>query len=350
MTPEDDAYVREHFVPAGSDSLALIEAGLLPQASYVLSDGTPMVPPDHLEPIAHAGGVERVHAWWLTWWHDHERAAAEEALDAWLAGRFVCLRTPGPGQVRALLRWEAQARAAADALRADLRDHLARGSLGEAVAGLEGLLLPMTAYDEHRFGAPTVTSWVAELRREHLTPRPPELPIRTRRLVLRTATLADVDDMWGYYGDPAVTEHLLSDTFTRGEVEGMVRDRLIGPGPHIFRVVIEREGRVVGDVMLLLEEPGWDKAEIGWVVSPAVAGRGIATEAAAELLRVAFEHYGVHRVRAEMDARNSRSAALAERLGMTREGEFRQDFWSKGEWTSTPHYAILAEEWRARQG
>lgn len=31
---------------------------------------------------------------------------------------------------------------------------------------------------------------------------------------------------------------------------------------------------------------------------------------------------------------------------MSREGSFRQDCWSKGEWTDTPHYAVLAEEWR----
>jgi RimJ/RimL family protein N-acetyltransferase len=82
------------------------------------------------------------------------------------------------------------------------------------------------------------------------------------------------------------------------------------------------------------------------VLDPRVAGRGIATEAARALVDLAFDHYGVHRVWAQLDARNEPSAALCERLGMRRESHKRRDFWSKGEWTDSYEYAVLAEEWR----
>jgi RimJ/RimL family protein N-acetyltransferase len=51
-------------------------------------------------------------------------------------------------------------------------------------------------------------------------------------------------------------------------------------------------------------------------------------------------------VTAQLDARNDRSAALCERLGMRRESHKRRDFWSKGEWTDSLEYAVLADEWR----
>jgi RimJ/RimL family protein N-acetyltransferase len=64
------------------------------------------------------------------------------------------------------------------------------------------------------------------------------------------------------------------------------------------------------------------------------------------MIDLAFDHYGVHRVTAQLDARNARSAALCERLGMRRESHKLRDFWSKGEWTDSFEYAVLAEEWR----
>ena len=68
------------------------------------------------------------------------------------------------------------------------------------------------------------------------------------------------------------------------------------------------------------------------------------------MLRLAFEHYGLRRVVANLDARNQRSAALCERLGMRREVDRVADFWSKGTWTSSYEYALLRDEWRAASG
>jgi RimJ/RimL family protein N-acetyltransferase len=75
----------------------------------------------------------------------------------------------------------------------------------------------------------------------------------------------------------------------------------------------------------------------------------LATEAARVLLDLAFEHYGVRRVVATLDADNQRSAAMAERLGMRREAYRLADFWSKGRWTDSYEYAILRREWQAQR-
>src|SRR5699024_10141769 len=41
---------------------------------------------------------------------------------------------------------------------------------------------------------------------------------------------------------------------------------------------------------------------------------------------------------------NTASARLAERVGMHREAQLRQDWWSKGEWTDTVIFAMLASD------
>lgn len=54
-----------------------------------------------------------------------------------------------------------------------------------------------------------------------------------------------------------------------------------------------------------------------------------------------FRDYAIHRIQANMDARNLASAKLCERIGMRREAHFTQDYWSKGEWTDSYVYAML---------
>ena len=120
--------------------------------------------------------------------------------------------------------------------------------------------------------------------------------------------------------------------------------------PAFIGLVVERDGEVVGDSMLHLQGTGLSEAEIGWTVLPQHLGHGYATEAAREVLRLAFEHYGVRRVVANLDARNDRSAALCDRLGMRRESHRVADFWSKGRWTDSLEYAVLRDEWLAARG
>jgi 8-oxo-dGTP pyrophosphatase MutT (NUDIX family) len=62
------------------------------------------------------------------------------------------------------------------------------------------------------------------------------------------------------------------------------------------------------------------------------------------VLRLAFERYGMHRVEAQMDARNVGSASLCSRIGMMSEGLRRRDWWSKGEWTDSLTYAALSTD------
>jgi RimJ/RimL family protein N-acetyltransferase len=104
---------------------------------------------------------------------------------------------------------------------------------------------------------------------------------------------------------------------------------------------------VIGDLLVQAGQLADRQAEIGWVLNPAYHGRGLATEAARELLVLAFAELRMHRVWAQLDPRNDASVRLCERLGMRREAYFREDIWFKGEWGDTAVYALLAAEWQA---
>jgi RimJ/RimL family protein N-acetyltransferase len=115
------------------------------------------------------------------------------------------------------------------------------------------------------------------------------------------------------------------------------------PG-ETLALVVEHNGRLIGDVSLELGGPPVSVGEIGWVFDPGATGRGFATEATQALIELAFEHYGLHRVIARLDARNTASSRMCERLGMTREAHLRQAWYSKGEWTDTLVYAVLRSD------
>lgn len=174
------------------------------------------------------------------------------------------------------------------------------------------------------------------------------LPIRTERLTLRSHTEGDLDALLSYYADPEVARFLLvhpwTEAFGREELARRIPRQGLETPSRALALVVEHEGRVIGDVQLWASDGRGATGEMGWIFHPGAAGRGFATEAAAALLEVGFARHGMHRITAQLDARNTASAALCERLGMRNEARYRQDWFSKGEWTDSLVYAALASD------
>jgi aminoglycoside 6'-N-acetyltransferase len=179
---------------------------------------------------------------------------------------------------------------------------------------------------------------------------PVSLPIRTARLMLRTHRSDDLEPLRAYYGDPDVARYLPFEAWDDDLARESLDKRLLRTGIEgdctSLGVVAELDGRVIGDVVLWCADDTRLRAEIGWAFHPEVAGRGYATEAVLAVLDVAFGGYGMQRVFAELDSRNTASARLCERVGMTREAHLRRDWWGKGEWSDALVYGLLREEWQ----
>ena len=111
------------------------------------------------------------------------------------------------------------------------------------------------------------------------------------------------------------------------------------------------EGEFLGWVGL--EPAGEDVLEIGWRLRRAAWGHGYATDAASQLLRVAFVQRHTPRVVAQTMAVNTRSRAVMERLGMTHVRTFHLE-WDgpiPGTEEGEVEYEITAADWfRATNG
>ncbi len=181
----------------------------------------------------------------------------------------------------------------------------------------------------------------------------PDFPLRTARLTLRPYVCGDLDALYDIQSRPEVTRYLMYDTRDREQVRGILRARIRAAGPERdavdLAVVLPDSGTLIGDVALFLRNPEHRQGEIGYVFHPDYGGRGYATEAARVLLGLGFDDYGLHRIVGRIDARNTASARVLERLGMRREAHFVENEIVKGEWTDEVVYAMLEDEWRAKQ-
>ncbi|HJQ43734.1 MAG TPA: GNAT family protein [Jatrophihabitantaceae bacterium] len=181
----------------------------------------------------------------------------------------------------------------------------------------------------------------------------PSYPIETARLRLWPLSASDLDDLLAYRGDPDVCRYLPFEPMTSAVLSARLATDLgrteITEEGHSLTLGASRvtDGRVIGDVVLFFHSALHLSGELGYVFAPSVAGQGYATEACTAVLDLAFGSLGLHRVTARMDARNTTSARLAERLGMRREAEFRSSEMFKGEWADVVIYALLAADWRA---
>lgn len=104
------------------------------------------------------------------------------------------------------------------------------------------------------------------------------------------------------------------------------------------------EGTLVGGVMFVEFSTAMGSCEIGCWLEPAGEGRGHISAAVRQLLAYAFDERGLHRAEWRCRADNDRSIAVAERLGMTREGVLREAWPVDGVFHDKVIFSILATE------
>jgi [ribosomal protein S5]-alanine N-acetyltransferase len=105
---------------------------------------------------------------------------------------------------------------------------------------------------------------------------------------------------------------------------------------------ITADGSVAGNCELNLRDR--DQGEISYVLHPDYWGKGVATAAARQLVRLGFGEHELHRIFATCDPRNTASAAVLRRLGMRYEGRMRETMLIRDGWRDSDLYSVLVHE------
>ena len=107
----------------------------------------------------------------------------------------------------------------------------------------------------------------------------------------------------------------------------------------------ELDKKVIGDISIWYTEMK-ETVEIGVTFNDTYSRKGYATEAVKSVIEYLFNTLKIHRLQANLDARNISSANLCERVGMRKEAYFIEDFWNKGEWTDSFVYGMLISDFK----
>lgn len=149
--------------------------------------------------------------------------------------------------------------------------------------------------------------------------------LETERLILRAPSLADLPALVAFFAGPR--SHFVGGPLT----EELVWRTLAGELGHWSLRGYGRwavEDRATGaycGLVGLWNPGGWPEPEIGWQMVDAAEGRGIAHEAALATRRYAYETLNWSTVISLIAVDNTRSRALAERLGAKDDGAFTHD-------------------------
>jgi [ribosomal protein S5]-alanine N-acetyltransferase len=149
------------------------------------------------------------------------------------------------------------------------------------------------------------------------------VPPRTRLLALDDAVaLADLlsegRDFFAPW-DPVRDDRFFTADGQREVISAILERHALGLAlPH---VILNEKGVVAGRITLdgIVRGP-FQSCGMGYWVAPADNGRGLATAAVGEIVRIAFDELGLHRVEAGTLLHNTRSQRVLERNNFARYG------------------------------
>ena len=185
----------------------------------------------------------------------------------------------------------------------------------------------------------------------------PRIYMETPRLRLRVAHPEDVRPIHlaVRHSLPELSAHMQS--AFKGRTQKQTRDYVytvmalfVQDVDYVFAMFMKETGNFVGFLSLTPVEPKIPSFELGFWVRSDVTRRGLASEAAQEAARYAFETLKAKRVFMRMDGHNLASQRVAEKCGFIKEGHLKNEALSVDGThpIDTLIYAHTDESWAAQ--
>ena len=181
--------------------------------------------------------------------------------------------------------------------------------------------------------------------------------ITTERLILRPFTETDAKDAFEYLSEQTVHCFVSMKTETVEDAKKAVLDKAKDKECY-FAIVLKESGKIIGEINAVSEPSALDEKDAAhdtfspcWILNSAYQGHGYAFEAAQAFFDYLFNQKNARRIYAYTEDYNTQSQKLCEKLGMRREGLFREyvtfvkDENGNPVYENTYQFAILKKEW-----
>ena len=151
-------------------------------------------------------------------------------------------------------------------------------------------------------------------------------PIQTDRLILRSFKEDDFEAVHSYASNAENTAYMLfgpnQEEDTRAFIKRAIVSNFKDPiDNYTIAAELKETGQLIGACDLYMKG---DEPEVGWIVHKDFWGKGYGTEMGRALLKLGFEEHNLRRIIARCDVENIGSSRVMEKIGMRREGVFRE--------------------------
>jgi len=167
--------------------------------------------------------------------------------------------------------------------------------------------------------------------------------------MLRKLQKKDAEGMLEWMHDEEIQQNFRTDMLSRDYADALsfIENAVEKPeeGKNIHYAIVDEKDEYLGTISLKNVDLTAGKAEYAICLRRKAQGKGIAREATQELLRKAFEEFGLERVYLNVLADNEKAIHLYEKCGFCYEGEFRRHLFLNGEYRNLKWYGILKEEY-----
>ena len=175
--------------------------------------------------------------------------------------------------------------------------------------------------------------------------------LRTPTLLLRPPTRADLPHIERYAVREAFYRYMEVDVQTPESVERYLAAVITAwenpsGNERVFAIEPTQAERIAGLIRIAIDDDAGEEGSVGYSLDPDFQGRGYATEALREVVRLGFEELGLRRIRATVDTRNERSWRVLERAGFRRTERMSGHRSIRGLQADSYLYAIVKEERR----
>lgn len=175
------------------------------------------------------------------------------------------------------------------------------------------------------------------------------LPVlETERTIPRKIRRDDLNDMFNYCSDEAITKYTtwyrhqsLEDT--RGYIDFILStydNQEVAP----WGIEDKSTGKLIGTCGFMYWSIDHARAELGYALAREYWNKGVMSEVATRIIQFGFEVMELIRIEARCHPDNIGSARVMEKSGMTFEGILRKHLFCKGHHQDVKMYSILREE------
>ncbi|MBU5439129.1 GNAT family N-acetyltransferase [Tissierella sp. MSJ-40] len=173
-----------------------------------------------------------------------------------------------------------------------------------------------------------------------------ELTLKTDRLLLHQITEEDFEFLIKLETRPENKKYEMEGIPQKDSIikrcKGFIESTRGLPEEGAIRYIVYNEkNEMIGDVSLTCN---WEKTkewEIGYAFLSEYWGNGYATEAVRSVINFAFKELRIHKLMAFINSENTRSVALAKRIGMVQEGHMREARLIDGKWNDEFVFTLL---------